>query len=316
MAYTADFLEGHIVHVPTIHAIEEEKFRSMSFQMDDFYVDYINYSVFHNPFRKFPYYTASNIDGRLFKDITRDELFSSGDTWKKDTRIPKEFQLGKELYGASHSDFDRGHLTKRQDVQWGKSKHTAKKAAIATFYYTNAIPQVDRLNRGVWKRIEDYILHHETVKQSLKISLITGPLLLDKDPKFVTKIGGETVQIPTLFFKVVYYLREGALYRTGFLTSQKQLLYKRKIVEPLLRGDVLESSDVFQNFKDAETYQVRVSFIEALGNLKFTEAKEVFIEDTPEALILDEIDIQPESTEVMTRSRSGRRTKSKTNLKL
>ncbi|WP_299677487.1 DNA/RNA non-specific endonuclease [uncultured Dokdonia sp.] len=314
MAYVPHFLEGHVVPIPKIASAEIEKFKNQPFQVEDFYLEYSNYSVLQNPFRKFPYYTASNIDGKLFRAIKREDLFSSGDQWKKDKRIPREFQLGAELYGADGSDFDRGHLTKRQDVQWGKSKRSAKKAARSTFYYTNATPQVDRLNRGVWKRIEDYILHHEVVKQSLKISLITGPLLLDTDPKFVTKVKGETIQIPTLFFKIIYYIREGELYRTGFLTSQKRLLYQRNIVEPRFRGDVLESVDLFQNFKDAATYQVHVSFIENIGNLSFAKAKELFIEDTPEELILDEIDIQPESVTTRTRSRSARRPSSQTNL--
>ena len=125
----------------------------------------------------------------MFKSIKREDIFSGGsDSWKKDDRIPKECQLGKELYSAEKSNFDRGHLTKREDVQWGESAEIARNAAASTFYFTNAVPQVDRLNRGVWRRIEDYILHHEVVKQSLKISMMTGPLLLDDDPDFVTEI--------------------------------------------------------------------------------------------------------------------------------
>lgn len=314
MAYSSSFLKGHTVDVPVIDTLEEEKFKSSDFSVEDYYLEYANYSVLQSPFRRFPYYTAANIDGQLFKEIKRKELFAGGDSWKKDDRIPGEFQLGSELYGALKSDFDRGHLTKREDVQWGKSVETAKNAAISTFYYTNAVPQVDRLNRGVWRRIEDYILHHEVVKQSLKISLITGPLLLDSDPEFVTEIDNKVIQLPILFYKIVYYLRDGDLYRTGFLTSQKGLLQKRRIVKPIVRGDGLETLDIFQNFKDAETYQVNVSYIENIGNLKFATAKEVFIENTPEELILDTIDVRSEESMVRTRSRS--RSQSRSNLKL
>ncbi len=313
MAYSHNFLEGYTVKVPRIDDVEEERFRHEDFQREDYYLEYSNYSVLQSPFRKFPYYTAANIDGALFKSIKRKDLFSGSDSWKKDDRIPEAHQLGQELYGAIRSDFDKGHLTKREDVQWGRDEEVAKKAAISTFYYTNAVPQVDRLNRGVWRRIEDYILHHEVVKQSLKISLITGPLLLDTDPDFVTDVGNETIQIPTLFYKVVYYIREGELYRTGFLTSQKELLRRRRIVNPVVRGEVLESHDLFQDFKDAETYQVRVSFIENLGGLTFQDAKESYIENTPEELILDEIDVRSEPLET-TRSRSATTTHSRTNL--
>lgn len=314
MAYIDSFLEGHIVQVPKINHVEVEKFRNTLLEVDDYYLDYFNYSVLQSPFRKFPYYTASNIDGSLFKSIKRADIFSGGsDSWKKDDRIPKESQLGKELYSAKKSDFDKGHLTKREDVQWGKSTETARNAAASTFYFTNAVPQVDRLNRGVWRRIEDYILHHEVVKQSLKISMMTGPLLLDDDPNFVTEVENITVQIPTLFYKVIYYIRDNELYRTGFLTSQKGLLEQRRIVKPIVRGETPEAHDPFLSFKDAETYQVRVSFIEDIGNLKFTEAKEIFIENTPEELILDTIDVRSEEA---IRPRSRSRSRSRSNLKL
>ncbi|WP_299207603.1 DNA/RNA non-specific endonuclease [uncultured Dokdonia sp.] len=315
MAYSPSFLEGHIVDVPLIDAVEQEKFSLKALPLEAYYLDYNHYSLLQSPFRKFPYYTAANIDGGLFKSIKRETLFSGNDTWKKDSRIPEEHQLGEELYGAADSNFDKGHLTKREDVQWGKNEKAAKKAAISTFCYTNAAPQVDRLNRGVWRRIEDYILHHEVVKQFLKISLMTGPLLLDTDPDFVTDIGEETIQLPTLFYKVVYYIREGELYRTGFLTSQKGLLRQRSIIKPLFRGETLESHDLFHGFKDAQTYQVRVSFIEGLGNLKFQEANELFVENTPEELILDEIDVQSKVLET-TRSRSRTRSPLRTNLVL
>lgn len=315
MAYSPTFLKDHTVAVPRIDRQEIERFKQEALQWEDYYLEYVHFSVLHSPFRKFPYYTATNIDGAFFKSIKRETLFSGGDSWRKDDRIPEAHQLGQELYGAEGSDFDKGHLTKREDVQWGKTTAIAKKAAISTFCYTNAVPQVDRLNRGVWRQIEDYILHHEVVKQSLKISLITGPLLLGTDPDFVTDVGEETIQIPTLFYKIVYYLREGELYRTGFLTSQKGLLRQRSIIKPLFRGETLESHDLFQGFKDAETYQVRVSFIENLGNLKFQVAKELFVENTPEELILDQIDIQSPVLET-TRSRSRSSIPSRTNLLL
>jgi endonuclease G len=74
------------------------------------------------------------------------------------------------------------------------------------------------------------------------------------------------------------------LYHTAFLTSQKALLEKRRIVKPPVRGRG-ERDDQFMRFKDAETYQVQVDFIEKLSGLNFTEAKENFKRSTPEKLI-------------------------------
>jgi len=291
MSYSETFLNKNKISTPEISKEELEKFNSDSLELSKYYLDYQNYSLLHNPFRKFPYFTASNIDGALFKKIKREDLFSGSDRWSKDNRIPYSSQFGKELYSADKSDFDKGHMTKREDVQWGTDIESAKKAAESTFYYTNATPQLDRLNRGVWRKIEDYILHHEAVKSNLKISLFTGPALRNDDPEFVTIINNEQVKLPYLFWKVVYYLKEDDLFRTGFITSQKKLLEKRRITKPISRG-LSTTREHFTKFKDAETYQVKVSFIEKLCELQFAEATETFQDDTPEKLILSGIEVR------------------------
>ncbi len=296
MSYSETFLGGISVVIPEISETEIKKFDTNGLSILDYYLEYTNYSTLHNPFRKFPYYTACNIKGDLFKDIKRDTLFSGkGDTWSKDDRIPLDEQFGSELYGADKSDFDKGHLTKREDVQWGESEKVAQKAAESTFFFTNAIPQVDRLNRGVWRSIENYILHQEVVKKNVSITMFTGPVFLENDPDFVTEVQEKVVKLPYLFWKVIYYLREEKLHRTGFLVSQKRLLEKRRIVQPDMRGDEEMMESLFMSFKEAETYQVRVDFIESIGCLKFQEALEVFIDNTAEQLILSGIDIRSDA---------------------
>ena len=293
MSYAHSFMGNFDVPIPEISTKEAEKFETNGLDRSQYFLEYINYSVLHNPFRKFPYFTASNIQGDLFKKITRKELFSGkGDKWKKDARIPKAEQLGHELYSAVKSDFDKGHLTKREDVQWGSSRDEAIAAAESTFFYTNAMPQVDKLNRGIWRKIEDYILHHQTITHDIKINLFTGPVFLENDPNFVTEVRDSIVQIPYLFWKVIYYQNNNTLHRTAFLTSQKNLLEKRRIVKPSARGEEQIDSDLFMTFKDAETYQVRVEFIENISGLTFHEAAENFVEDTPEELILSGVNVR------------------------
>ena len=120
---------------------------------------YPNYSVLQSQSRKFPIYTASNIDGKNFRSIGRESLFPGGsDRWEKDPRLAKEHQWGDELYSAPKSDFDKGHMTKREDVQWGKTEKEAEIAAQNTFFFTNAVPQRKELNQQVWRSLEDYIL--------------------------------------------------------------------------------------------------------------------------------------------------------------
>ena len=75
MSYSETFLNKNIISTPKISGEELEKFHSDNLDLSKYYLDYQNYSLLHNPFRKFPYFTASNIDGALFKKIKREDLF-------------------------------------------------------------------------------------------------------------------------------------------------------------------------------------------------------------------------------------------------
>ncbi|EDP95034.1 probable protease [Kordia algicida OT-1] len=286
-----------MVKTPTIPAEEIAKFHANNWHVDDFYLQYQNYSVLQNPFRKFPYYSAVNVDGKQFHKLKRDTIFEGSERWEKDARIPLETQWGKALYDAEKYDFDKGHMAKREDVQWGNNAEAARLAARSTFYYTNAIPQVSKLNRGVWKSIENYILHHETIKNSMKICLFSGPVFRENDPEFLKKVNDEKVQLPYLFWKVVYYVKDNELYRAGFLTSQQRQMQKKRIVKPVSRSEEGVRSTHFNAFKDAETYQVNVSFIEQLSRLSFQAAAEMFQSNDPEQIILSRVNVRSDAHE-------------------
>lgn len=297
MSYLTNFFETHLVKTPTIPANEVAKFRANNWQVADFYLEYQNYSVLQNPFRKFPYYSAVNVDGKQFHKLKRDTIFEGSERWEKDARIPPETQWGKALYNAEKYDFDKGHMAKREDVQWGNTVEDARLAARSTFYYTNAIPQVSKLNRGVWKSIENYILHHEAIKNSMKICLFSGPVFKEDDPEFLKEINNEAVQLPYLFWKVVYYVKDNALHRAGFLTSQQRQMQKKRIVKPVSRSEEGIRSTHFNSFKDAETYQVNVSFIEQISRLSFEAAAEMFQSNDPEKIILSRVNVRSDAHE-------------------
>ena len=249
-------------------------------------VNYMNYSVQLSASRKFPFFTASNIDGELFKKANR------APSWKKDERV-KAYQWGQELYSADKSDFDKGHMTKREDVQWGETPGLAQEAADSTFFYSNAVPQHKELNQQIWKSLEDYVLHTETRKKSLKVCVFTGPVLTKNDPPFVTTVKEETILIPIVFWKVVVFPKEdGKLYRVGFMMSQKKLLTENGIVEELEAATA--EDELFMQFDDAATYQVNISLIEQLSDIKFPKAIDTYKDERSVKLVLKEIDIDPD----------------------
>lgn len=283
--YNPHFFEGNEVPLPKLAENYIHDLAAVG-DNDKGVVNYVNYSLSLSASHKFPFFTAANIDGALFQKVPRK------DNWRKDPRA-KEFQWGKELYAAEKSNFDKGHMTKREDVQWGQTLGIARGAADSTFYYTNAVPQHKDLNQDIWKSLEDYILHTETKKNLLKICLFTGPVLSNNNPYFVTTVKGHSVQLPILFWKVVVFMKDdGKLYRVGFIMSQNRLLKEHGMVNELESAST--EVDLFMRFEDAATYQVNISLIEELTGLIFHDAIDCYKDERSLRLVLQEVDIDPD----------------------
>ena len=287
--YMDDFLDAKKrVGLPRLMPSQQKDLVKVADTSDNI-LHYVNYSLQLSASRRFPFFTASNIDGKLFRKAPRK------DAWRRDERINTECQWGTELYSAAKSNFDKGHMTKREDVQWGDSIAFASLAADSTFYYTNAVPQHAELNQQIWRSLEDYILHTETTENDLRICVLTGPVLNRLDPFFVTKVKGATIQLPVLFWKIVYFRKkkDGKIYRVGFLMGQSSLLFENGIAEEVEPEAVPTDEDkLFMEFDKAETYQVNVGTIEKLTGLHFTDAAEPFKDKRKIPLILDVVDIR------------------------
>lgn len=252
---------------------------------------YQHFSLLLSKTRKFPYFTATNIDADKFKKIPRKQIFDSGrDQWRTDPRARK-YQWGSALYRAKKSDFHKGHLTKREDPQWGRSRETARIAAQTTFYYANAAPQIAELNSREWGSLEKYILAEAADPVIPRVCVFTGPVLDPGDPWFVTEVKGERLQIPELFWKVVYFTPDGVELRAvAFLMGQAELLRDREIVTE--SREVSKRSTLFMEFDDAATYQVSLKTIEALTDLHFPPAKNAYKDKRPMKLILEEVEVE------------------------
>ena len=304
--YNTGFL-GPTLHVPLplLSPAQKNDLAPVS-DMKDGILHYIHYSLALSRTRRFPYFTATNIDGHRFKKIRRSEVFDSGiDEWSMDERV-REYQWGQALYDANKSDFQRGHMTKREDPQWGSSRMSALRAAQSTFFFTNCAPQVLELNARTWAYLETYIMREAAEINRRRVCVFTGPVLDSSDPFFVTPVHGERVQLPVLFWKVVYFSDDGrTLKRVGFLMGQERLLYSRGIASATrgvrLYNRLLPLAPHYTDFKDAETYQVNVATIESLSNLSFADASEPYRDVRPVQLILKEVDIPGKTG----RTRSG-----------
>jgi endonuclease G, mitochondrial len=248
----------------------EQKKDIVTFNGSNTRLDFIHFSAVMCKSRRLAYFTAVNIDGKNWQDNSRSGSF------KNDGRINGDEQLGSSLYSAKKSDFDKGHLVRREDPEWG-DKQLSLKAGANTFWYTNCAPQHKKLNQEIWADLEANILHTGAAGEKLRCSVFTGPVLSPTDGTFVTKVGGQDIKIPSLFWKVVVWAKsDGKTYAVGFIQSQEKFLLEggiitKPMVMNLSRLKAITDEDIFEHlkFKDGKTYQVKIEEIEKQSGLKF-----------------------------------------------
>jgi endonuclease G len=243
--YTPDFLGADSpVPLPTLNAVLKRDAAMHGKANDRTHVlDYAHFSVAVSKSRRMPIFSACNLDGKNIKDLGR------SDTWKYDPRISVEYQLLDEVYGRQQDGFfSRGHMTRRRDPVWG-GKKIAQQAESDTFHATNATPQVQDFNAGLWNDIEDYLLTH-AASDHMRLCVMTGPVFEADDPVV------HGVRIPLRFWKVIAFLHDetGKLAASGYVASQARAVGSLK--PAFVFGDI-------------EHQQRPITAIEAMTGLKF-----------------------------------------------
>lgn len=289
--------ENFVVGMPNYKEYDNDI--AINKETTNYELDYIYYSVIQSKSRRVPIISASNIYRIKFEKVDRSGSF------KKDDRINYDEQLTSKDYKQFNTikaaTIEKGHMTKREDVQWdiNGDENEALDAARSTFFYPNAAPQHDSLNNGPWKYLENSVIIKGRVPEPAKVSVFTGPVLDKLDPEFKVRLqDGSVFKIPILFWKVIYYLKEdGNLYRAGFLMGQINPLRKDDLINEIGFRDfelVEKKSSLkpFLEFKEDENYQVPVSMIEELTKLKFQDAIDCHENIKPTILKLEEVQIR------------------------
>jgi endonuclease G len=251
MGYSSGFLGAQsVVELPVI--MDADRLADVARLIDgSLELKYLHFSTVQSKSRRLPVYSACNMNGAESKSVPRHN------TWSYDGRIDKQYQTLKEAYGkAEDMRFSRGHMTRRQDPNWG-TMEVAQQANIDTFFATNACPQWQPFNDGLWGDLEDYILVNAKGDEK-KVSVFTGPFFRKDDPvRF-------DVKIPTDFWKVVAFISE----QTGQLTAIAYVMSQRKYLD----------TGIAKDLEDFKTSQVPLSAIESKTGLTFASlrGKDVF----------------------------------------
>lgn len=250
-------------------------------------LDYWTYSVLMSKSRKLALVAATNVNTRQ-RDSKSER---KGDTWYFDTRIPESAQIGSEFYAEqrefemdrSQNPFDRGHLCKRMDCQWGPNQPLAKRNGDDSFHFTNCTPQYYLFNQGAkqWLGLEDYVTD-KFASATGRCSVFNGPIF-DAPRSITTRTGGPRlniagprepdptfgdVKIPKLFYKIVACLNEsGKPAAMAFIMSQEEFLGRIDRLRGWKSGP--RTPDEVLTDAEARKYQVKVADIEKLTGLDF-----------------------------------------------
>ncbi|HSD37226.1 MAG TPA: DNA/RNA non-specific endonuclease [Rhodocyclaceae bacterium] len=217
----------------------------------NYVLNYHNYSLVMHKRRKFAIYTAANVDfgGRF-------DLARPTDVWRYDPRIPRDAQIGEYYY--SKNQFDRGHLTRREDLEYGATRTAALVSAADTCHFSNCTPQHARFNqnKSLWQGIERYLLESSIQHEAFRAQIMTGPILAEDDPVWARY---DKVQYPVRFWKVVAAVSAtGKLFATAYILDQSAVIAEFGI----------EAAPVVP-FGDYMHFQVKIAEVERLTGLKF-----------------------------------------------
>ena len=212
---------------------------------------YYHYTVVMHRKRRFAIYSAANVDAS-----GRFALRRPKDVWRVDPRIPAEAQVRESFYTGNR--FDRGHLTRREDLEFGDSTPAALGAAADTCHWTNCTPQHARFNenRQLWAGIERHILENAVTKDHFRAQVLTGPVFDAKDPVLP---GFDDTPFPLRFWKVVAAINASdKLFATAYLLDQRGVIAEF--------GIKAAPEVPFTGYK---TFQTKISEIERLTGLTF-----------------------------------------------
>jgi endonuclease G len=185
---------------------------------------YHRFSIIMNELRRLAYVSACNLHYDPPAEVSRDE---GSQSWRRDRRIDDTHQLGARYYDGN--DYDKGHLTRRDDVAWGSDDEDALAGNWDSFHYTNAAPQHFLYNRSdhftgagldLWGDLENHISEEADAKRN-KLSIFSGPIFGDDatDKPYLDAL------VPLRYFKIVVWRDRGqppgAL---GFVLDQADLI--------------------------------------------------------------------------------------------
>ena len=200
-------------------------------------------------------YTVSyNSDYRIANWVAYE--LTATEAKSKKTERSNKFVSDPQVKGATamnedytRSGYDRGHLAPAGDMKW------SAKAMRESFYLSNICPQKPKLNRGIWKDLEEQCRLWALDNGSLLI--VTGPVITGD----MKRLGKNKVAIPKSFYKVLCYYTEKGYKGIGFLFENRD--YKdnslKSMVIPIDSVEKVTGIDFFPSIPDEQEKEMEAT---------------------------------------------------------
>lgn len=153
--------------------------------------DRLYFLLCHDSARKVPLWTAHELAPHRLPAAAS----SHPRTFRQDIALAGPIARNADYRGSGYS---RGHMVPAEDLAW------SDEAIRSTYVLSNAVPQVQGVNAGVWRELETAI--REIAARSDAVYIVTGPIFAGAG---VEVIGAGQVTVPTHTFKAVLALEGG-----------------------------------------------------------------------------------------------------------
>jgi len=170
-------------------------------------------TIYHN------YYSTTFSKSRHFPVVVKywltrkmldcEQRFKRPKKFKTDPLIPQYTSLDKDY---KKSGYDRGHQMDAFNCGCDST------AMVESFYYSNITPQLPALNRGLWKRLEEYA--RKLVKEYDSVLVWCGSVAFEN--KYIGRVA-----VPDYCWKIFYIKKHDIVKAYSFrnaMTRAKELL--------------------------------------------------------------------------------------------
>ena len=176
-------------------------------RLDNQTVRYKSIVVYFNKYYRVPNCVAYELTSTMT---------SMSDSRDAENRANYKFEKDHDVKGCpdwweyKESGYTRGHMAPAMDMRWDKT------AMAQCFLMTNICPQLDEMNDGEWRHVEEAV--HKWSRTAGRLVVFTGPIFSNN----MKRIGKhQDIAVPDRFFKVIYSPKQNSA--IAFVMENKKM---------------------------------------------------------------------------------------------